>query len=88
VVLFAAGYRAAREQRHFRTIAALPLIVNAELLELSTYLNQCRLKRHAITYESATILSQEEADELIAAVKELRARVQDWLARMHPDVAP
>jgi uncharacterized protein (UPF0332 family) len=88
VVLFAAGYRAAREQKHYRTIAALPIIVDGELQELSTYLNQCRSKRHEVTYESATIVSRHEVTELIAAAEELRDLVRDWLAREHQEFAP
>jgi uncharacterized protein (UPF0332 family) len=83
VVLSAAGYRAAREQQHYRTIAVLPLIMGQELQELSTYLNQCRSKRHEVTYEPMTSVSWEEATELIAAAEELRDLVRDWLAREH-----
>jgi hypothetical protein len=86
VALQAVGYRAAREQKHYRTVAALPLIMGPELEELSTYLNQCRTRRHEVTYESVTTVSREEATELIRAVEELRGLVTSWLTREHDDL--
>jgi len=59
-----------------------------DLQELSTYLSQCRSKRHEVTYESMTIVSRDEATELIAAAEELRDLVRDWLAREHGEFAP
>jgi len=88
VVLSAAGYRATREQKHYRTIAAVPLVVGQELEELTTYLNKCRSKRHEVTYDSVTTVSQEEATELIAAAEELRDMVRDWLVHEHGELAP
>lgn len=88
VVLSAAGYRAAREQKHYRTIAAVPLILGQDLRELSNYLNQCRSRRHEVTYESIVNISPEEATELIAAAEELRDLVRDWLAREHAELGP
>jgi uncharacterized protein (UPF0332 family) len=88
VVLSAAGYRATREQRHYRTIAAVPLVMGPDLHELSTYLNQCRSRRHEVTYEPVTNVSREEASELIGAAEELRDVVREWLAREHRELAP
>jgi len=77
VVLSAAGYRAAREQKHYRTIAAVPLIMGQGVQELSSYLSHCRSKRHEVTYESVTSISRDESTELIAAAEELRDMVRD-----------
>lgn len=71
-----AGYRAARDQKHYRTIAALPLVIGPEAEELARFLEACRTKRHEVTYESDTSVSAEEADELINAVEELRGLVE------------
>ena len=43
--LAAAGYRSARDQKHFRTITALPLILGSEVEELARFLDTCRTKR-------------------------------------------
>lgn len=85
VVLFAAGYRAVREQKHYRTIAALPLVLGADVSELAEFLDHCRTKRHEVTYETVGVVSREEAEELIGAVRELERHVRDWLAREHAE---
>ena len=79
-VLAKAGYRAARDQKHYRTIAALRVIIGHDVLELADFLDQCRTKRHDVTYESLSAVSGEEADELVAAVEDLDRRVRAWLA--------
>ena len=77
--LAAAGFRADRDQKHYRTIAALPLIVGAEARELSGFLDTCRTKRHEVTYEGLSTVSGAEAQELVDAVKELEVLVRNWL---------
>ena len=76
VALGKAGYRAAREQKHYRTVAALPFVIGPEAAELASFLDTCRAKRHAVTYEALRIVSQEEAKELIDAVEELMQLVR------------
>jgi hypothetical protein len=88
VALGAAGYRASGERKHSRTIAALPLVVGESAQELAEYLESCSRKRHEVTYESVGGISGGEADELVAAVKELRALVVAWLTRSHPRLVP
>jgi uncharacterized protein (UPF0332 family) len=83
--LYSAGYRATRDQKHYRTIAALPLLLGPDIRELAGFLDACRTKRHDVTYESLTALSQEEAQELIVAVGELDRRIADWLRKVRPD---
>jgi uncharacterized protein (UPF0332 family) len=76
VVLGKAGYRAARDQKHYRSIAALPLILGQDTRELAAFLDACRSKRHEITYEGFDAVSEAEASELVGAAEELMARVQ------------
>lgn len=83
--LAAAGYRAARDQKHYRTIAALPLILGPDADELSAFLDRCRTKRHDVTYESLSAVAGAEADELIEAVVELDGFVRRWLSSHLPD---
>jgi HEPN domain-containing protein len=84
VALSAAGYRAAREQKHYRSIAALPLLLGPEVRELAEFLDRCRTRRHEVTYELVSTVSQGEADELVNAVRELQSRVGAWLRANHP----
>ncbi|MBI4520877.1 MAG: hypothetical protein HY701_08565 [Gemmatimonadetes bacterium] len=77
--LQAAGYRASREQRHYRTIAALPLVIGPEATELADFLDHCRARRHDVTYEALTAVTESEATALIAAVVELDERIRTRL---------
>ena len=88
VVLHASGYRASREQKHYRTIMALPLVFGLDILELAEFFDRCRVKRHAVTYESVSAISNAEADDLVKAVGELRETVEVWLQERHPNLVP
>ena len=86
VALLASGYIAEREQKHYRTIAALPLIIGSSVADLAGFLDRCRSKRHDVTYESADAISEAESAELIRAVRELSRYVRDWLKSEHPEL--
>lgn len=87
LLLGVSGYQAERSQKHYRTIAALPLILGPELRDVSIYLDRCRVRRSGITYEAMGRVSETEAAELITEVERLRQRVEAWLAAEHPDLA-
>ena len=76
--LAAAGFRAERDAKHYRTISALPLVLGDEVKDLAAFLDTCRTMRHDVTYEGTRAISRAEADELIEAVEELRARTTRW----------
>jgi len=78
-VLQTAGYRASRDQKHYRTIAALPLALGVEAQEIARFLDSCRIKRHEVTYEALSGVTEAEAAELVEAVGELETLVRDWL---------
>ena len=82
--LEAAGYRATRDQKHYRTIAALPLVLGPALQELTDFLDRCRTRRHDVTYESLSAVTDEEAEDLIEAVGELDGLVRTWLRKAMP----
>ncbi len=86
IALLASGYTAARDQKHYRTIAALPLILGSGVSELAGFLDRCRSKRHALMYDSADAISEAESAELIGAVRELQRHVRAWLKREHPEL--
>jgi uncharacterized protein (UPF0332 family) len=81
--LQAAGYRATRDQKHYRTIAALPLILGPEAQEVAEFLDHCRARRHDLTYESLSSVSETEAIELIDTVAGLEERVRRWVRTHH-----
>ena len=88
VALHATGFRVAGDRKHFRTLAALPLVIGGTAKDTALYLEQCSRKRHEVTYESVGGISADEADELVSAVRELRIEVVGWLKRTHRALTP
>lgn len=88
ILLQASGYRAERNLQHYRTIAALPLILGDQRKDDADYLEVCRRKRNTTEYDRAGAATEEDATELIEFTKELRADVLDWLKQHHPDLVP
>jgi hypothetical protein len=86
VLLAAAGYRAARDNKHYRTIAALPLILGPDTRELADFLDHARKMRHDVTYEGVRATSEEEARELIDTVITLRETLLKWLRKNRPEL--
>ncbi len=84
IILHAEGYRAAHDLQHYRTIAAMPLILGDSRSDDAGYLNICRTKRNIAEYERAGSISNAEADELLAFAKSLREDVIAWLRKVHP----
>jgi len=86
ILLYAQGYRPARERQHHRTIQAVPLILGSDRLQDAKYLDDCRIKRNMAQYESAGVASKDEVVELISFAKTFRSDVLDWLRLHHPEL--
>ena len=85
IALAAEGFRASREQHHYRVIQSLAYTIEAEST-LITELDQFRKKRNLSTYEYAGTISDYEANRVIELAIEIRDRVVTWLHRKHPDL--
>jgi hypothetical protein len=85
-LLYAAGYKAERTLQHYRTIQALPLILGPEKKEDAAYLEACRSKRNIVEYDYVGGATDDDADELLAFVQELKKEVEVWLIEYHPDL--
>jgi hypothetical protein len=48
------------------------------------YLDTCRNKRNVVEYDYVGGVSEDDVDELIGFVKELREKVIQWLKANHP----
>jgi len=83
--LAACGYRAERQSKHMRTIECLAFTVGADASTVAL-LDRCRRKRHAAVYDQVGLISDHEADEMVATAKRLRQEVAVWLRREHPDL--
>lgn len=85
--LAAAGYRAAREQHHYRTIQSLALTINWPATKVSR-LDRFRQKRNIGGYETAGLVSEREAREMHELAASLRDDVLAWLRENHPKLLP
>lgn len=88
ILLHASGYRPEKALQHYRTIAALPLILGDERKDDADYLETCRTKRNMAEYEMAGVATERDASELVDFVKEPRADVLDWLKEYNPELSP
>ena len=81
--LAAAGYRAVREQHHYRTIQSLALTIGWPAPKVNRF-DRFRKKRNIIGYESAGVVSEREAQEMHELATGLRNDVLAWLEKQHP----
>ena len=86
ILLYAEGYKAERTLQHYRTIQALPFILGSERKKDSNYLDACRAKRNVVEYDYVGGVTDDDANELIEFVKELKAEVEIWLEQKHPEL--
>jgi hypothetical protein len=86
ILLYASGYRAERTLQHYRTIQAMPLVLGAERKEDAKYLDACRKKRNIVEYDYVGGATADDANELIAFVRDLREEVLTWLKENHSEL--
>lgn len=81
--LAAAGYRAARENHHYRVIQSLEFTTAPGQRTIDTF-DAFRKKRNISSYDLAGSVSASEADEMFALAKNLRAEVEKWIRKTRP----
>jgi len=86
VLLYAKGYRSDKNLAHYRTLAAMPLILGNSHQADADYLDACRAKRNTAEYDAAGRISKSEARELIDYVTELEQTAIGWLPSQHPEL--
>jgi HEPN domain-containing protein len=84
--LAATGYRARKEGHHYRVIQSLAYTIKAEPA-LIRQLDKFRQKRNISDYERAGLVTEQEAEEMLALAKQLRNDVEQWLRIHHPELA-
>ena len=85
--LAAAGFRAAREQHHYRTIQSLALTIGWPAAKLDRF-DRFRKKRNIGGYETAGVVSEKEAREMHKLAAGLRDDVLAWLKEHHRKLMP
>jgi hypothetical protein len=87
LALAAEGYRPGRERAHERAILSLRETVKVDPKTVDL-IDSIRRKRNQSSYEHAGAVSGAEAEELLRAVKALRAEIVAWLKKAHEDLCP
>lgn len=85
--LAASGYRAERNNHHYRVIQSLELTIGAPSSLVWT-LDAFRKKRNISDYERANAVSETEMREMVELAEQLRMDVLKWLREAHPHFAP
>ena len=83
--LAASNYRAEREAHHYRVIQSLAYTIRADA-GLITLFDQFRKKRNISGYDHASMISNQEAKEMVDLANRLRQEVEEWLYENHPDL--
>lgn len=88
ILLHASGYRPEKTLQHYRTLAALPIILGDTKKADAAYLDTCRTKRNTVEYDQVGAATDRDAAELLTFAKQLRGEVVAWLVQNHGDMAP
>lgn len=83
--LAAAGYRASRENHHYRVIQSLEFTTAPGAGFIATF-DGFRKKRNLSSYDLAGAVSDKEADEMFRLAARLRMDVQRWIQQTRPDL--
>jgi len=84
--LAAVGYRARKEGQHYLVLQSLAFTIKidaATIRQLDTF----REKRNISDYERAGLVTEQEAQEMIALAKQLRHHIEQWLRAHYPRLA-
>jgi uncharacterized protein (UPF0332 family) len=79
------GYRPSREAHHYRVIQSLAHTIGADAKLVSKF-DRFRKKRNIGGYEQAGLVSDKEADEMIALAEELREQIYRWIQMNYPEL--
>ena len=83
--LAAVGYRAGRDNKHYRVIQSLAFTIGLDS-DLVLLFDQFRKKRNISDYERAGMVSDQEADEMYELANNLYSQVRDWLTAEYPNL--
>jgi len=84
--LAAAGYRARKQGQHYLLIQSLAFTLDTDPIIIKQ-MDKFRQKRNISDYESAGLVTEQEAEEMTALAKQLRDEVEQWLRAHHPTLA-
>jgi hypothetical protein len=82
VALAASGYRASRDQHHYRVIQSLRETLGTDASTVGT-LDTFRKKRNAAGYDRAGLVSDADASAMRTLAERLKSDVVQWLKKNH-----
>ena len=89
MAIASAGYRVVAKQGHHQVgLAAAELAIGLSIAGLIAYFEMCRRKRNQLDYDTANIVSDTEAAEILEKAREFKQEVEDWIAMNHPGLVP
>ena len=89
VALRAEEYRVPKGQNHHkRTIESLRFTLGSQWAETSDYLEVCSRQRGQALYEQVGVVSEKDANDLLAEARKLRTGVLAWLKAHHAELVP
>jgi hypothetical protein len=80
--LAAAGYRASRENHHYRVIQSLELTLEKDAKFIRAF-DAFRKKRNVSSYDIGGGISHREVEEMIGIAQSLQQDVEQWLRTNH-----
>ena len=86
VMVAISGYRVGRDLHHYRSIAAIPLVLGSEYAMTAKFLEQCRKKRNELAYTLSGVATDTDVHDLIATFRELETTVRAWAVRTAPEM--
>jgi hypothetical protein len=83
--LAAAGYRASRDNHHYRVIQSLEFTIAATTKKIDTF-DGFRKKRNVSSYDLSGAVSEKEADEMLKLAAVVRFAVEEWIRTTRPEL--
>jgi hypothetical protein len=83
--LAAAGYRASRDNHHYRVIQSLEFTITPGRKLIDAF-DGFRKKRNVSSYDVAGSVSDKQADEMFKLATSLRTDVEKWIRATHPNL--
>jgi hypothetical protein len=83
--LAAAGYRASRDNHHYRVIQSLEFTIAADRKQIDTF-DGFRKKWNVSSYDLSGTVSEKEAEEMFKVAVQLRGDVEKWILASHPEL--
>ena len=83
-----AGYRVVGSGHHQTPFKAVQLALGPGVTNLASYFDTCRRKRNILDYDSAQVVTETEAKELVEKADESRTLVEKWMAQHHARLTP